>query len=122
MKLLLDLGADVNAANDGGLTALHGAAHKAALPLIQLLVDRGANLAAKDKGSKAYGANTEGLTPLDWAEGVVIGVQSAIYHEDAVELITKLMKDRGIPIEGNTQATRTKGGNAAVGNTSVNRR
>lgn len=122
MKLLLELGADVNAANDGGLTALHGAAHKAALPLIQLLADHGANLAAKDKGSKAFGANTEGLTPLDWAEGVVIGVQSAIYHADAVELITKLMKERGIPFEGNRQATRTIGGNAAVGNTSVNRR
>jgi ankyrin repeat protein len=111
MKLILDLGADVNAANDQGLTALHGAAHKASLAEIQLLVDRGADLAARDKGSKAYGANTPGLTPLDWAQGVVVGVQSAIYHADAVELITKLMKERGIPIP---QSTRTLGGKAVV--------
>ena len=111
MKLILDLGADVNAANDQGLTALHGAAHKAALEEIQLLVDRGGNLAAADKGSKAYGANTPGLLPLDWAQGVVVGVQSAIYHADAVELITKLMKERNIPIP---TVTRTLGGNAVA--------
>jgi uncharacterized protein len=111
MKLILDLGADVNAANDQGLTALHGAAHKAAVEEIQLLVDRGGNLAAKDKGSKAYGADTPGLLPLDWAQGVVVGVQSAIYHADAVDLITKLMKEKGIPIP---QVTRTIGGNAVA--------
>lgn len=113
MKMILDLGADVNAANEQGLTALHGAAHKASLLEIQLLVDRGGNLAAADKGSKAYGANTPGLLPLDWAQGVVIGVQSAIYHPEAVELITKLMKDRGIPIP---QTTRTLGGKAVAKN------
>jgi ankyrin len=111
MRLILDLGADVNAANDQGLTALHGAAHKAALEEIQLLVDRGGNLAAKDKGSKAYGADTPGLLPLDWAQGVVVGVQSAIYHADAVELIAKLMKEKGIPIP---TVTRTIGGNAVA--------
>ncbi len=111
MKLILDLGADVNAANDQGLTALHGAAHKAALEEIQLLVDRGGNLAAKDRGSKAYGADTPGLLPLDWAQGVVVGVQSAIYHADAVALISKLMTEKGIPIP---KVTRTIGGNAVA--------
>ena len=72
MKYILDQGADVNAANNAGLTALHGAAHKAALEEIQLLVDRGANLGAKDKGSKAFGQNSEGLLPLNWAEGVPV--------------------------------------------------
>jgi ankyrin repeat protein len=99
----------VNLANDGGLTALHGAAHKASLSEIQYLVDHGADLAAKDHGSKAYGADTPGLLPLNWAEGVVIGVQSAIYHPEAVELITKMMKERNIPIPA---VTRTLGGNA----------
>src|SRR5205085_2852481 len=99
----------INAANDGGLTALHGAAHKAWIAGIQYLVDHGADLAAKDHGSKAYGANTPGLLPYNWAEGVVIGVQSAIYHADAVELIAKLMNDRHIPIP---PVTRTLGGNA----------
>jgi len=99
----------VNLANDGGLTALHGAAHKAWIGGIQYLVDHGANLAAADKGSKAYGADTPGLLPINWAEGVVIGVQSAIYHTEAVELITKMMNERGIPIP---KVTRTLGGNA----------
>jgi uncharacterized protein len=111
MKLILDLGADPNAANEQGLTALHGAAHKAALGEIQLLVDRGASLAAKDKGSKAFGQKPEGLLPLNWAEGVPVGVQSAIYHADAVELITKLMKEKGIPIP---TLNRTVGGNAVI--------
>ena len=111
MKLILDLGADVNAANKQGLTALHGAAHKAALEEIKLLVEHGANLAARDQGSKAFGQNTEGLLPLNWAEGVPVGVQSAIYHADAVELLKKLMTEKGVPIP---TITRTVGGNAAV--------
>jgi len=110
MRLLVEkVGVDVNAANDGGLTALHGAAHKASLAEIQYLVDHGADLAKPDKGSKAYGANTPGLLPINWAEGVVIGVQSAIYHPEAVALVTKLMNERGIPIPA---VTRTLGGNA----------
>ncbi len=111
MKYILDLGANINAHNDAGLTALHGAAHKAALEEIQLLVDRGADLGAKDKGSKAFGQDSPGLLPLDWAQGVPVGVQSAIYHADAVDLITKLMKDKGIPIPN---VTRTIGGNAVA--------
>ena len=120
MKLILDLGADVNAKNAQGLTALHGAAHKAALGEIQLLVDHGADLMARDKpGSTRYGDATEGLLPLDWAEGVTVGVQSAIYHEDAVNLITKLMKERGMSLP---ETHRTKGGNAKVGNTEAVKR
>ena len=107
--LVEEIKVPVNAQNEGGLAALHGAAHKAWIEGIQYLVDHGADLAMPDKGSKAYGANTPGLLPINWAEGVVIGVQSAIYHEDAVALITKMMNDRHIPIP---KVTRTLGGNA----------
>jgi hypothetical protein len=41
-------------------------------------------------------------------------VQSAIYHADAVELITKMMKERGIAIP---ERHRTLGGNAAIAGT-----
>jgi uncharacterized protein len=111
VKLLLELGANVNAQNEGGLTALHGAAHRAALDEIKLLVEHGANLTLESKPAARFGNSTFGLLPLDWAQGVPIGVQSAIYHADAVELITALMKERNIPIP---ERHRTVGGNAAI--------
>lgn len=53
--VLLDAGADVNQVNEAGNTALHAAASEGATTLIQLLIDRGATLDAKNK---------EGQTPL----------------------------------------------------------
>ena len=111
VKLLLELGADVNAKNDGNMTALHGAAHRAALEEIKLLVEHGADLAVESKPAAKFGNSTFGLLPLDWAQGVPIGVQSAIYHADAVDLITRLMKERGVAIP---ERHRTLGGNAAI--------
>ena len=60
VRLVLELGGDVHAVNDDGNTALHGAAHIRLEPLIQLLVDRGARVNAR---------NGRGLTPLMVAEG-----------------------------------------------------
>jgi uncharacterized protein len=60
VKLCLDLGADVNAVNMDGLTALHGAAARGADRIVQLLVDNGARLDVRDK---------KGRTPLDIAMG-----------------------------------------------------
>jgi len=114
MKLVLDLGADVNAQNEGGLSALHGAAHRAALEEITLLVERGASLTLESKPASRFGNSKFGLLPLDWAQGVPVGVQSAIYHADAVELITRMMNERGILIP---ERHRTLGGNAAVAGT-----
>ena len=111
VKLLLELGADLNAQNAGGLTALHGAAHRAALEEIKLLVEHGADLSIESKPAAKFGNSTFGLLPLDWAQGVPVGVQSAIYHADAVDLITSLMKERGVAIP---ERHRTLGGNAAI--------
>jgi ankyrin repeat protein len=93
------VGADVNAANDHGITALHGAGYKGANKAVQLLVDRGAKLDVLDKGEDyGFGVSTTRMTPLNWAEGVPIGMSSAIYHTDTVELMSKLMRERGIPV------------------------
>jgi len=102
VKLLLDKGGDVKAANDHGITALHGAAFKGANKVVQLLVDRGADLAAQDKGEDyGFGVSSIRMTPLNWAEGVPIGMSSAIFHDDTVALLTKLMEERGIPVVSN---------------------
>jgi len=58
-RLALDLGADVNAANNAGDTALHGAASKEYDAIVQLLADKGARLEAKNK---------RGRTPLTAAK------------------------------------------------------
>ncbi|HXP86759.1 MAG TPA: ankyrin repeat domain-containing protein [Bryobacteraceae bacterium] len=103
VKLLLERGSDVNLANDHGITALHGAGYKGANKVVQFLVDRGANLAAQDNGEDfGFGKSSVRMTPLNWAEGVPIGMSSAIYHTDTVALLTRLMTERGIPVVSNT--------------------
>jgi ankyrin repeat protein len=103
VQLLVEKGAPVNDANDHGITPLHGAAYKGADRVIQFLVDRGADLAAKDKGEDyGFGASTVPMTPLNWAEGVPIGMSSAIFHPTTVALLTRLMQERGIPVVRNT--------------------
>src|SRR5437667_9228090 len=99
----MDQGARLNDSNQDGITALHGAAYKGANKVVQLLVDRGADLSAKDKGEDfGFGTSSVRMTPLNWAEGVPIGMSSAIYHDDTVALITRMMKERGIPVVYNT--------------------
>jgi len=114
VKFLLEKGAGINDANDDGITALHGAAYKGANKVVQLLVDRGADLAAKDKGEDyGFGVSTVRMTPLNWAEGVPIGMSSPIYHDDTVALMSRLMRERGIPVVYNTFQGQ-KQGNAPV--------
>lgn len=55
LRLTLELGGDVNAADDFGFTALHGAAIRGANSIVRFLVERGARLDV---------ANTKGQTPL----------------------------------------------------------
>jgi len=103
VKLLVERGSDINLANDHGITALHGAGYKGANKVVQYLVDRGANLAALDNGEDfGFGKSSVRMTPLNWAEGVPIGMSSAIFHTDTVALLTRLMTERGIPVVSNT--------------------
>jgi len=102
VRLCLELGIDVNTADGDGRTALHGAAHKGRNDVVQLLVDHGARLDAKDKGSRDT-INGELLgyswQALDYADGLVrVGVQSAVAHPDTTALLRKLMAERGLPV------------------------
>ena len=105
--LLLALGADVNAAEADGRTALHGAAHKGRNEIVQLLVDHGADLAARDYGSRDSIHALAGVTwqAIDYADGLVrIGVQSSIAHPETAALLRGLMTEAGLPVppEGRT--------------------
>ena len=102
VKMCLDLGLDPNIADGDGRTALHGAAHKGRTDVIRLLVDHGAKLNARDKGSRdTFTGAMEGHTwmPVDYARGLVrVGVQSAVARPEAEALLKKLMEERGIPV------------------------
>jgi ankyrin repeat protein len=108
VKFLLELGANVNAIElEDGRSALMGAAHKGRNDVVQLLVDHGADLAARDVGSRDSIHTLAGTTwqPIDYADGLVrVGVQSAIPHPETAALLRRLMTERGlaVPPEGRT--------------------
>jgi uncharacterized protein len=99
VKLALDLGGDVNAVNAFGYTALHGAAHRGAPAIVQLLVDRGARLdrALTKTGGGPLGWK-EGWTPLAIADGVFYANTFKRSPETA-DLLRRLMQERGLSVE-----------------------
>ncbi len=56
MKLLVAKGADINAKDYNGTTPLHEAAWSGHKDVVELLVDNGANVSAKDDESKVVGS------------------------------------------------------------------
>ena len=101
VKLLVDLGEDVNAADNYGITPLMVAANMGELPIVQYLIDKGADLAAHDLGKKndgAFGSSIEPLMPIDYAIGVGTFVpnNAVIMHSDVVKFMSEVMKQRGI--------------------------
>ena len=102
VKMCLDAGIDVNAADFEGRTALHGAAHKGSSPSSEL-VDHGANLDTRLRQPRHHQSKPGEIRlpwqPVEYAEGVVrVGVQSSIAHPEAAELLRKYMKEQGLPI------------------------
>ena len=83
VKLCLDLGFDVNAVNQMGLAAVHGAANRGSDDVIELLASRGARLDLPDK---------EGRTPMTWAEGVFLATNSPMAKPSTMALLGKLLK------------------------------
>ena len=93
-RLALEVGHDVNAANDAGETALHGAAYAGAEEVVQFLVDRGARVNARNK--------THGYTPLTIAEGFV-GANTGgntFRHLGAAAVLRALGGEEGVEFEG----------------------
>jgi uncharacterized protein len=90
--LCLDLGADVNAANEAGQTALHAAAAIGANGVVRFLVERGARLDVRTK---------QGRTPLDEALRGVLNIDGAPGepHEDTATILKDLMAQRGLEVK-----------------------
>jgi len=101
VKLLVEKGQDVNAADNYGITPLMVAANLGDLEVVKYLVSKGADLAAHDLGKKndgAFGSSVEPLMPIDYAIGVGTFVpnNAVIIHHDVLQYMTEEMKKRGI--------------------------
>jgi ankyrin repeat protein len=101
VKLLVDLGGDVNHADGYGITPLMAAANLGDINIVRYLIEKGADLNAHDLGKKndgAFGSSVEPLMPIDYAIGVGTFVpnNAVIMHADVVKLMTDEMKQRGI--------------------------
>jgi uncharacterized protein len=98
VKMLLDLGADINAVDNNGDTAMHGAAYGNYPLVVKLLADRGADPQIwKER-------NTFGRTPLFIAEG---------YHgrlprpdPPTIDAVTRLMLAAGLSTDGERPAIK----------------
>jgi ankyrin repeat protein len=97
VKMLVELGADVNATNDRGETALHGAAYRGAPTVATYLVEKGAKLDAR---------SNQGWTPWTIANGVFY---TLFFKEQkpTADVLAKLMAERGISTEGMADEGRT---------------
>lgn len=81
VRTAVEFGLDVNAVNEEGMAAIHGATLNGLTSVIQLLADNGAKLDLKEKN---------GRTPLAIAQGGAGGVGNAP-QKKAEELLSKLL-------------------------------
>ena len=81
VRLCIENGSDVNAANSKGFTALHGAAYRGLDDVVALLVQKGARMDAKD---------SEGRTPSVLAEGAYLAGNPPERKSSTVALLQKL--------------------------------
>jgi ankyrin repeat protein len=93
VTVLLDAGADINAVNEGDFTALHGAAYRGLNEVIKILVDRGANINARDY---------RGRTAFRIAEGSKQSFQFQAYSDTAA-YIKSLGADTTLGVPGTVQ-------------------
>lgn len=86
VKLCIEAGVDINAADNRGETALHGAAREGYTEVVKFLVQHGGKLDVKSK---------RGFTPLDAAEGHAGGAgfdgSAGVPHPETAAAIRQLM-------------------------------
>jgi len=84
VKVAVELGADVNAANEDGQTAMHMAAFSGADGVVQFLADNGATVDGQDKRGETPWSMAAGLSPVLRYRGQY-GT-----HESTAKLLLKL--------------------------------
>jgi ankyrin repeat protein len=110
VQLLIGLGNDVNAVDDNGETAMHGAAYKSFPKVVALLADKGARAEVWDRKDRY------GWTPLSIAEGHRPGNFKP--SPETIEALRRVMPAAGVsppagpapsgPREGNPQGEATE--------------
>ncbi|HET6575268.1 MAG TPA: ankyrin repeat domain-containing protein [Fimbriiglobus sp.] len=88
VEYLLSLGADVNAVDKNGETAMHGAAYKSLPKMVQLLADKGAKIDVWNRKDRY------GWTPLVIAEGFRPGNFKP--SADTIAAIHRVMRAAGV--------------------------
>ena len=78
IQICLDLGADVNAVNSMGVTAMIGAANRGSNDIIRFLHAKGARIDVVDK---------QGRSPVRWAEGVFLATTGAEIKPETIALL-----------------------------------
>lgn len=97
VRICHEAGNDVNAANTKGIRAIHGAANRGSDDIVKYLAEHGADLTAQD---------SEGRTPLDWANGVFLATHPPTPRPGTIALLEQLL--------GGKQAPRAAGTTAAA--------
>ena len=93
VRILLEAGADINAANEADFTALHGAAYRGLNEVIEYLVAEGADIDARD---------FRGRTPYRIAEGTKQSFQFQSWPDSAA-LLERLGANTRLGIPGTVQ-------------------
>lgn len=84
----LEKGADVNAVNATGVTAVMGAANRGSDDILEVLVKAGARLDVQD---------AQGRTPMRWAQGEFLALHPPVAKPSTIALLKRLMGDGGAP-------------------------
>lgn len=96
VKLLLELGADINSVDENGETAMHGAAYQSLPKLVELLAERGADIKVWNNKNKW------GWTPLMIADGHRPG--NFRPAPDTIAAIEQVMKAAGVSVPPKAKA------------------
>ncbi len=89
VTLALEVGLDINAVDDKGETAMHGATYKHLPRVVRFLADAGADIEIWNR------TNDKGITPLNIAEGVHRGM-NILSSPETEAAVRQVMRDAGV--------------------------